>query len=121
MMRARTWEMNERARQARTCEQLGKYLQNSGHPEVLRGISGCDGACSLRDPSEYLRMTNGQLGQHGLHDFAVHVGQAEPAALELVGQTFVVDAEDAQDRRLEVVHVDAVGRDVVAELVGFAI
>ena len=40
----------------------------------------------------------------------MHVGQAEVAALELVGQPLVVDAEQVQDRRLEVVDVDRVFR-----------
>ena len=34
---------------------------------------------------------------------AMHVGQAEIAALEFVGQAFVVDAEQMPHRRLEVV------------------
>ena len=38
----------------------------------------------------------------------MHVGQAEVAALESVRQPLVVDAEQVQDRRLEVVDVDGV-------------
>ena len=52
---------------------------------------------------------------------AVHVGQAVVAALELVRQLLVVDAEQVQDRRLEVVDVDGVLGDVVAEVVGRAV
>ena len=49
---------------------------------------------------------------------AVHVGQAEVAALESEGEPFVVDAEQVQDRGLEVVDVDRVAGDVHAEVVG---
>ena len=50
----------------------------------------------------------------------MHVGQTEIAALEFVGQAFVVDAEQVQYRGLEVVDVDGVDGRVVGEVVGFA-
>ena len=53
-------------------------------------------------------------------NFTRYVGQAEVAALEAVGQLLVVQAEQVQDRRLQVVDVDAVLGDVEAELVGRA-
>ena len=40
----------------------------------------------------------------------MHVGQAEIAALEAVGQLGVVEAEQVQDGGVEVVDVDSVGR-----------
>lgn len=43
----------------------------------------------------------------------MYVGQAELAALVLVGQLRVVDAELVQDRRVEVVHMDCSGRERV--------
>ena len=51
----------------------------------------------------------------------MHVGQAVVAALELERQPRVVDAEQVQDRRVQVVDVDAVLGDVVAEVVGLAV
>ena len=48
----------------------------------------------------------------------MHVGQTEMAALEFVGQAFVVDAQQVHDRRLEVVDVDGVFGRVVGEVVG---
>jgi hypothetical protein len=36
----------------------------------------------------------------------MHVGQAKIAALEFVGEAFVVDAEEVQHRRFKVVEVD---------------
>ena len=48
----------------------------------------------------------------------MHVGQPEIAALEAVGQLRVVQAELVQDRRLQIVDVDLVLDDVVADLVG---
>ena len=50
----------------------------------------------------------------------MHVGQAEIAALEAVGQLGVVEAEQVQDRGVQVVDVDLVGGCVEAELVGLA-
>ena len=48
------------------------------------------------------------------------VGQPEVAALEAEGQLGVVEAEQVQDRRLQVVDVDAVLDRREAELVGLA-
>lgn len=39
---------------------------------------------------------------------AVHVGEAVAAALEAVGELLVVDAEEMQDRRVQVVDVHRV-------------
>ena len=50
----------------------------------------------------------------------MHVGQTKIAALEFVGQAFVVDAEQVQHGRLEVVDVDGVLGRVVGEVVGLA-
>ena len=50
-----------------------------------------------------------------------HVGQAEVAALEAVGEPRVVDAQAVQDRGVEVVDVDGVSDDVVAVVVGLAV
>ena len=43
-------------------------------------------------------------------DLAVHVGQPEVPALEPVGQPRVIDAEQVQDRRLQVVDGDRIRR-----------
>ena len=61
------------------------------------------------------------LRQNLSHDPPVHVGQPVVAALELEGQPRVVDAEQVQDRGVQVVDVDRVGGDVVAEVVGLAV
>ena len=58
--------------------------------------------------------SNELLGQQLFDDLAVHVGQAVVAALELERQPGVVDAQAVQDRGVQVVDVDAVVRDVVA-------
>ena len=59
-------------------------------------------------------------GEEPLDDPAADVGQAEVAALEAVGQPQVVEAEQVEDRRLDVVDVDAVLDAREAELVGLA-
>ena len=48
-------------------------------------------------------------------------GQAHVEALELVGQAAVVDAEAVEDGGVQVVDVDRVANDVVAEVVGLAV
>ena len=48
------------------------------------------------------------------------IGQAEMASLEFVGQLQVIDAEQVQNGRLQIVHVDGVRDDVVAVVVGLA-
>ena len=54
-------------------------------------------------------------------DLALHVGQAEVAAGVAVGQPRVVQAQQVEDRGVEVVDVDAVLGDVDAVLVGRAV
>ena len=48
-------------------------------------------------------------------------GQPLVEALELEGEPFVVDAQAVQDRGVQVVDVDRVLDDVVAEVVGLAV
>ena len=48
-------------------------------------------------------------------------GEAGVEAAEGVGEAFVVDAEDVEDRGVEVAEVDRVFGDVVAEVVGAAV
>ena len=50
----------------------------------------------------------------------MHVGEAEVAALEAVGELGVVEAEQVQDGGVEVVDVDLVLDGVEAEFVGLA-
>src|SRR5262249_50044326 len=60
------------------------------------------------------------LRQDASDDAAGNVGQSEVAPLEAVSQPLVVDSEEVQNRRVEVVDVDRVLHDVVAEVVGLA-
>ena len=48
----------------------------------------------------------------------MHVGQAEIAALEAVGELFVIKAEQMEHRGVEIGHGDAVFDGGVAELAG---
>src|SRR5207253_7895647 len=49
------------------------------------------------------------LGQDVLDDIAVHIRETEPTALIQIIQTFVVDAKQVQNGRLEIVNVDCAG------------
>ena len=59
--------------------------------------------------------------QNLLHHIAMHIRQPEVAALEAVGQPGVLQAEQVQDGRLQVVDVDRILADVEAKLVGSAV
>ena len=59
--------------------------------------------------------------QDAVHDLAVDVGQAILPTLVAESEAFVVDAAKVKDRRLHVVDVDRVLRDVPAVLVGLAV
>src|SRR5262245_15766910 len=60
-------------------------------------------------------------GQDVADDVAMDVGQAEVAALELVGQPLVLNAEQVQHGCVQVVNVHDVVLGVVPELVGRAV
>src|SRR6187401_2470667 len=56
-----------------------------------------------------------------LDHLAMNVREPVAPALEKIRQPFVVHTEQMQHRGVEVMHVNAVFRDVVAELVGLAV
>src|SRR3954447_15306360 len=61
------------------------------------------------------------LGENALHDFSVHIREAEPAPLEFVSQPFVVHPEEMEHGGVEVMHVHAVLHDVVTVLARLAV
>lgn len=67
---------------------------------------------------DYSPATTADLTQDRLNDLAGHVGEPEVTALEAIGEPGMVDAEQVQNRRLEIVRMDRVLRDVVTEVVG---
>ena len=74
--------------------------------------------CNQAAATGYHRITLAKRSGEGvLDDFAVDVGEAEVTALILERQSFVVDAQQVQQRGVEVVHVDALLDDVVAVVV----
>lgn len=60
-------------------------------------------------------------GEDRVDDFAVYIRQSEVAALEAIGEAFVVDAEEVQERRVEIVNVHGVLHYVVSQLVRLAV
>ena len=61
------------------------------------------------------------LGNHCFDHVARDVRQTVVTSLELEGLPLVVDAEEVLHRGMQVVHVDRVLDDVVAELVGLTV
>ena len=63
-------------------------------------------------------MARPPLGDDRLDDGTMYVGQPVPASLVLEGQAFMVDSQQVQDRRLQVVNVDTIFGNVVAVGIG---
>ena len=59
--------------------------------------------------------------ENRLHHLPMHIGQPEVAPGVAVRQLRVVEAEQVQDRRVQIMHVDLLLDGLVAELVGGAI
>ena len=55
--------------------------------------------------------------QHSTHDVPIHIGETVIAALEAERELGVVETELVQQRRVQIVDVDRVARDVVAEII----
>ena len=55
-----------------------------------------------------------------MDDLAFNIGEAEVAALVFEGELFVIDSEEMENCRVEVVHVHGIARDGIAEGIGFA-
>ena len=72
------------------------------------------------DPLWRLEAGSRSSRQQRLHQFAVDVGQSKIASLETVGQFGVVEAQQVQQRCVQVVHVNSVLHRVKAELIAFA-
>ena len=60
-------------------------------------------------------------GEQCPHHFAAHIRQPVVAAFKAVGELRVINAQAVQHRRVEVMHVDRVLRDVLAKVVSRAI
>ena len=121
--------------QSRAVHPGGRFGQEAARRRLVAGYRADRARRAGRRPAEgdagrgFAGVTAGQAPpasatvssrQQAFHHVPVHVGQAEVAALELVGQPRVVDAQAVQDRGVQVVDVDGVVHDVVAEVVGLA-
>lgn len=93
---------------------------------------GCLQRGAWRDGSELERKWEGGLGrswgsalpgsgEDRFDDLAVDVGESVAAALELVGERFVVQPEKVENCRLQVVDVNAVTCHVVSKFIRFAV
>src|SRR5262249_19125470 len=94
------------------CGEQRRERKQSG--ERVHGASPpgeCEGAAASKDVVSRQQLLDPRAG---------NVGQAEVAALELVRQLQVVESEQVQDRRVQVVDVDRLFGDVPAQLVGLA-
>ena len=60
-------------------------------------------------------------GDQLLDNLAENIGEAVVPSLMLVGKPFMVDAQEVQDRGVEIMHVDARGDDAVTEWIGRAV
>ncbi len=93
--------------------QVSGRISAGAKNKARKGISFRAGKCLLRrlDVS----------GQNLFHHVAMDVRQAEIAALEPIGQPLVIDPEAVQQRGVEIVNMDRILGDVVAEVVGLPV
>ena len=63
----------------------------------------------------------GHLRNHIRDHFAMHIGQARVAALEAVGQLFVIESHQMQNRRLQVMRRDFIFDNTETQFVGLAV
>src|SRR5262249_11154702 len=86
--------------------------------------SSGDSVKTTRDYTRFARDSGGQnerpLGQHLLDDLSRHVGQPFVPAVVQEGQLFVIEADQVQERGVEVVDRDAIFDGAETELVGGA-
>lgn len=54
-----------------------------------------------------------------MNHLAVHIGQADISSLVRMDQPLVIDSQEVQDGRIEIMNVDRIASDVVGEVVGF--
>ncbi len=114
-----------RGRSRRDCETTCKLTQNSE-----RG-GGCTEKNKARASAPLQETTIEQtpeagafrslgLAQDPLYDVAVHVRQPVMSALKLERQLLVVDPQQMQDCGVQVMDMDGVASDVVAEVIGLS-
>ena len=60
-------------------------------------------------------------GKNPFDDFSMHIREAKMAALKLERRFCVVDPQAAQDRGVQVMHVDWIAIDVVGEIICFPV
>lgn len=56
-----------------------------------------------------------------MHHLAGYIREAEPPALVFEGESFVVDAEQVQQRGVEIMNVNRILHDVIAKLTSFTV
>ena len=54
-----------------------------------------------------------------MNHLAVHIGQADISSLVRMNQPLVIDSQQVQDGRIEIMNMDRIARDVVGKVVGF--
>ena len=92
---------------------LSQVWRHQRHHNLLRQCRGIQGELDTADSTASSRRSiaargNTALGQQFMHDMPMHVGQAVVAALEAIGESFVIGSEQMHDRCLQVVNVDTV-------------
>ena len=65
--------------------------------------------------------TRGVSGQNTLNDLTVNVSQAEMTALELEGELLMVQSQAVKHSGVEVMDVDRILHNIVAEVVGLSV
>ena len=60
-------------------------------------------------------------GHESGNDFTGDIRQPVSSSQMFIGESFVIDAHEAQDGRVKIVHMHRIFHDVVTEFIGFAV
>src|SRR5262249_15002247 len=60
------------------------------------------------------------LRENRLHDISLDIGQTKISTLEFISQPSMINAQTMQDRRIQIVDVNRIARDVIAEIIRLA-
>jgi hypothetical protein len=98
---------------------LARFVESSSAGVVFRGRIGASELRGVDGPG--VSAAEDPLRQDLPDHVAFDIRQAEVAALVVVREPLVVQAEQVKDRRLQIVDVNGIARDAEAELVGLAV
>ena len=86
-------------------------------------MSNADGQTERNSSKLLTPLRTGSSGstassQDPLHHFSCHIGQAIIPTIVVMGQSFMIEPQEVEDRGVEVMNMDAVAADADAQVIG---